>query len=385
MMRFAFEQSGRIVFGRGTLPEVGRYAASLGSRALLVTGRSFAASSGLLQRLVDSLREANLDVVVFPEVEPNPSLRTVERGARLAASKGVDVVVGFGGGSPLDAAKAIAAVLALGGVPSDHLYPKAVEKALPVVALPTTTGTGSEVTQYSVLVDPDARKKVVMQGLALVPRVAILDADVTDYMPGRLVASTGFDALSHALEAFISRRASPLSNLFALEAACIILSNLPSAVKGSREARELMLYASMLAGVAINQAGSTLAHGLGYYLTVYHDLHHGVANALLLPHVLAFYAERVGKVDELAASLNFRSWEELVERVCKLADEVGIPDSAASVGVTESELDRMAEEAMFYRRNIENGPVIPSLDEIKQIYAECYEGRRALLRRLGRA
>lgn len=385
MMRFAFEQSGRIVFGRGTLPEVGRYAASLGSRALLVTGRSFAASSGLLQRLVDSLREANMDVVVFPEVEPNPSLRTVERGARLAASKGVDVVVGFGGGSPLDAAKAIAAVLALGGAPSDHLYPKAVEKALPVVALPTTTGTGSEVTQYSVLVDPDARKKVVMQGPALVPRVAILDADVTDYMPGRLVAGTGFDALSHALEAFISRRASPLSNLFALEAARIILSNLPSAVKGSREARELMLYASMLAGVAINQAGSTLAHGLGYYLTVHHDLHHGVANALLLPHVLAFYAERVGKVDELAASLNFRSWEELVERVCKLADEVGIPDSAASVGVTESELDRMAEEAMFYRRNIENGPVIPSLDEIKQIYAECYEGRRALLRRLGRA
>ncbi|MEM1667559.1 MAG: iron-containing alcohol dehydrogenase [Thermofilaceae archaeon] len=384
-MRFAFEQSGRIVFGRGTLPEVGRYAASLGSRALLVTGRSFAASSGLLQRLVDSLREANLDVVVFPEVEPNPSLRTVERGARLAASKGVDVVVGFGGGSPLDAAKAIAAVLALGGAPSDYLYPKAVEKALPVVALPTTTGTGSEVTQYSVLVDPDARKKVVMQGPALVPRVAILDADVTDYMPGRLVAGTGFDALSHALEAFISRRASPLSNLFALEAARIILSNLPSAVKGSREARELMLYASMLAGVAINQAGSTLAHGLGYYLTVHHDLHHGVANALLLPHVLAFYAERVGKVDELAASLNFRSWEELVERVCKLADEVGIPDSAASVGVTESELDRMAEEAMFYRRNIENGPVIPSLDEIKRIYAECYEGRRALLRRLGRA
>lgn len=385
MMRFAFEQSGRIVFGRGTLPEVGRYAASLGSRALLVTGRSFAASSGLLQRLVDSLREANMDVVVFPEVEPNPSLRTVERGARLAASKGVDVVVGFGGGSPLDAAKAIAAVLALGDAPSDYLYPKAVEKALPVVALPTTTGTGSEVTQYSVLVDPDARKKVVMQGPALVPRVAILDADVTDYMPGRLVAGTGFDALSHALEAFISRRASPLSNLFALEAARIILSNLPSAVKGSREARELMLYASMLAGVAINQAGSTLAHGLGYYLTVHHDLHHGVANALLLPHVLAFYAERVGKVDELAASLNFRSWEELVERVCKLADEVGIPDSAASVGVTESELDRMAEEAMFYRRNIENGPVIPSLDEIKQIYAECYEGRRALLRRLGRA
>ncbi|MEM0023362.1 MAG: iron-containing alcohol dehydrogenase [Thermofilaceae archaeon] len=384
-MRFTFEQSGKIVFGRGTLPEVGRYAASLGSRALLVTGRSFAASSGLLQRLVDSLREANMDVVVFPEVEPNPSLKTVERGARLAASKGVDVVVGFGGGSPLDAAKAIAAVLALGGAPSDHLYPKAVEKALPVVALPTTTGTGSEVTQYSVLVDPDARKKVVMQGPALVPRVAILDADVTDYMPGRLVAGTGFDALSHALEAFISRRASPLSNLFALEAARIILSNLPSAVKGSREARELMLYASMLAGVAINQAGSTLAHGLGYYLTVHHDLHHGVANALLLPHVLAFYAERVGKVDELAASLNFRSWEELVERVCKLADEVGIPDSAASVGVTESELDRMAEEAMFYRRNIENGPVIPSLDEIKRIYAECYEGRRALLRRLGRA
>lgn len=382
MMKFTFEQSGRIVFGRGSLSEVGRSAALLGSRALIVTGRSFAASSGLLPRLVDSLRAADMDVVVFSEVEPNPALKTVERGTRLAASKGVDVVVGFGGGSPLDAAKAIAAVVALGGTPSDHLYPKTVEKALPMVAIPTTTGTGSEVTQYSVLVDLDAKRKVVMQGPALVPRIAILDAEVTDYMPGRLVAGTGFDALSHALEAFISRRASPLSRLFSLESARIIFSNLLPAVKGSREARETMLYASMLAGVAINQAGSTLAHGLGYYLTVHHDLHHGVANALLLPHVLAFYAERTGRVEELASALNLRGWEELVEHVCKLADEVGIPDSAASVGVTEGELDRMVEEATFYQRNIENGPVIPSPDEIEQIYSECYRGRKALLKRL---
>lgn len=381
-MEFTFEQSGRIVFGRGALSEIGQHAAKLGSRGLLVTGRSFAVSSGMLQRILSSLRSANVSAVVFSEVEPNPSLKTVERGARLAASKGVDVVIGFGGGSPLDAAKAIAALVALGGSAADHLYPRRVEKALPVVAAPTTTGTGSEVTQYSVLTDTEVGRKVVMQGPALVPRVAILDPDVTDYMPGRLVAGTGFDALSHALEAFISRRASPLSNLFALEAARLIFSSLAPAVKGSREAREAMLYASMLAGVAINQAGSTLAHGLGYYLTVRHDLHHGVANALLLPHVLAYYAERTGRVGELAEALGFADWVELVRRVCTLADEVGIPDGAAAVGVAEGELDQMAEEATFYRRNIENGPVVPSAEEIRQIYAECYRGRRALLERL---
>jgi len=382
-MRFTFEQSGRIVFGRGALSEIGQHAARLGSRALLVTGRSFAASSGYLQRLVGYLRSAGLEVVVFSEVEPNPSLRTVERGARLAASRGVDVVVGFGGGSALDAAKAIAATVALGGSPADHLYPRLVERALPVVAAPTTTGTGSEVTQYAILTDTEARRKVAMLGPALVPRAAILDPEVTDYMPGRLVASTGFDALSHALEAFLSRRASPLSNLFAVEAARLVLSNLALAVRGSREAREAMLYASMLAGIAINQAGSTLAHGLGYYLTAHHDLHHGVANALLLPHVLAYYAERTGRVDELAAALGFTGARELIRRVCELADEVGIPESAAAIGVTEGELDAMAEEALrYYSRNIENGPVVPSLDEVRRIYEECYRGRRALLERL---
>ena len=385
MLPFTFEQSGRIVFGRGSLGEVGQAAASHGTRALLVTGRSFAASSGFLSKLLASIREAGLEVHVFSEVEPNPSLRTVERGARFAASKGVDVVVGFGGGSALDAAKAIAALVKLGGSPSDHLYPKSVEAALPVIAAPTTTGTGSEVTRYSVLTDADAGRKVVMQGPALVPKVAILDPDVTDYMPGRLVAGTGFDALSHALEAFLSRRASPLSDLFAVEAARLILGNLAKAVRGSREAREIMLYASMLAGVAINQAGSTLAHGLGYYLTARHEVHHGVANALLLPHVLAFYAQRTDRVDRLAERLGFRDWVELVARVCELADGVGIPESVASVGVPESEIDEMVREAAFYRRNIENGVVVPSEEEIRAVYANAFRGRRELLRSLRRS
>lgn len=384
MHPFTFEQSGKIVFGRGSLSEIGRAAAAYGTRALLVVGRSFAASSGYLSKLVESLEGAGLEVYVFSEVEPNPSFRTVERGARLASSKGVDVVVGFGGGSALDAAKAVAALAKLGGSPSDHLYPKSVEDALPVIAAPTTTGTGSEVTRYSVLTDPEAGRKVVMQGPALLPKVAILDPDVTDYMPGRLVAGTGFDALSHALEAFMSRRSSPLSDLFAVEAARLIFGNLARAVRGSREAREAMLYASMLAGVAINQAGSTLVHGLGYYLTARHDVHHGVANALLLPHVLAFYAQRTDRVARLAEALGFQGWVELVSRVCELAEEVGIPESVASVGVPESEIDEMVQEAAFYRRNIENSVIVPSEEEIRAIYESAFKGRRKLLRAIER-
>jgi alcohol dehydrogenase class IV len=379
---FTFEQSGRIVFGRGSLGEIGRAAAAYGAKALLVTGRSFAAGSGYLGKLVESLREAGLEVHVFSEVEPNPSFRTVERGARLAVGRGVEVVVGFGGGSALDAAKAVAALAKLGGSPADHLYPKSVEAALPVIAAPTTTGTGSEVTRYSVLTDPEAGRKVVMQGPALVPKVAILDPDVTDYMPGRLVAGTGFDALSHALEAFLSRRASPLSDLFAVEAARLILGNLAKAARRSGEAREVMLYASTLAGVAINQAGSALVHGLGYYLTARHDVHHGVANALLLPHVLAYYAQRTDRVDRLAEALGLRGWADLVSRICELADEVEIPESVSSVGVPESEIDEMVREAAFYRRNVENGVVVPSEEEIRAVYESAFKGRRELLRSL---
>ena len=379
-----FEQPGRVIFGRGRLGELGEVAARLGSRAMLVTGRRFARSSGYLEKLVNSLESAGLEVVVFAEVEPNPSLETVDRGARLAASRGVDVVVGFGGGSPLDAAKGIATVTGLGGRTADYLYPRTVEEgALPVVAAPTTTGTGSEVTRYAVLTDTDARRKVVMVGSALIPRAAVLDPEVTDYMPGRLVAGTGFDALSHAIEAFLSRRATQISDLFAREAASLILESLADAVRGSREAREVMLYASMLAGVAINHAGTTMVHGLGYYLTTHHDVHHGMANALLLPHVLEYYAGAAqDRVEELAQALGLGDWRGLVRRIVELEDEVGIPDSLAVVGVNEAELDEMTRVAMTYRRNLENGLATPSPEDVRRVYASCLAGRRRLLERI---
>ncbi|MEM3137756.1 MAG: iron-containing alcohol dehydrogenase, partial [Thermofilaceae archaeon] len=253
---------------------------------------------------------------------------------------------------------------------------KTVEEALPIVAAPTTTGTGSEVTQYSVLLDPFIGRKVVMQGAAIIPRVALLDPDVTDYMPGRLVAGTGFDALSHALEAFLSRRASPLSDLFAREAATIILRELGSAARGDRAAREAMMYASMLAGVAINQAGSTMVHGLGYYLTAKHRVHHGMANALLLPYVLEYYAEKSGKVETLANALGFRDWHSLVLEIIKLEEETGIPDSLAAIGVSPDELDEMVNDALQYRRNLENGPVVPEPVEVKKVYEKSLEGRK---------
>lgn len=384
MNAFVFEQTGRVVFGRGSLSRVGELAAELGSRALLVTGKRFAADSGYLNKLVNSLKNAGLAVMVFAEIEPDPSISTVDMGSRLAEKENVDVVVGFGGGSALDAAKAIAAVAKLGGSAGDHLYPKIVEDALPVVAAPTTTGTGSEVTRYSVLLDPFVGRKVVMQGVAIIPKVALLDPDVTDYMPGRLVAGTGFDALSHALEAFLSRRASLLSDLFAREAATIILRELGSAAKGDRAAREAMMYASMLAGIAINQAGSTMVHGLGYYLTARHHVHHGVANALLLPYVLEYYAEKSSRVNALASALGFKNWRSLVLRIIELEEEVEIPDSLAVVGVSPEELDGMVGDALQYRRNLENGPVVPGSAEVRGVYEKSLKGRKAFRSELER-
>ncbi|HDD34000.1 MAG TPA: iron-containing alcohol dehydrogenase [Thermofilaceae archaeon] len=380
VISFNFVQPGRVVFHRGCVAELGREASKLGSKALLVTGTRFARRSGYLDKLKSSLEECGLSVVVFDRVEPNPSLETVDRGARLAIESRVDLVVGFGGGSPMDAAKGIAVVAKLGGSAADYIYPRIIEEeVLPIVAIPTTTGTGSEVTRYAVLTDTGTRKKVVIVGYPIVPRVALLDPDVADYMPGRLAAGTGFDALSHALEAYMSRRATPISDLFARESVRLIVENLVEAVRGSKEAREAMMYASMLAGVAINHAGTTLVHGLGYYLTTHHDVHHGLANAMLLPYAIEFYARAIGdKLDRLASELGLRGWRGLLEEVVRLEDEVGIPENLSTLGLSEGELGEMVRVAMSYKRNLENGPIVPSPDEVRAIYAKCFKGRSEL-------
>ena len=383
MMSFNFHQPGRVIFKEGITVEVGDYAVRYGSKALLVTGRTFALRSGYLDKLKASLESSGIKVEVYNRVEPNPSVETVNKGAELAKQAGVDLLVAFGGGSPMDAAKGIAVASTLGKKIEEFLSPKVVEEeVLPIIAIPTTSGTGSEVTKYSVLTY--GGRKVVVVGEPLIPKLALLDPQVTYYMSPQLSAWTGFDALSHAVEAFISRKSIPPSDLFAVEATRIILSKLRLSMKGDKEARAELHYASMLAGVAINHAGTTMVHGMGYYLTTKHNVQHGLANALMLPFVLKYYAKEVGdKLSALAKKVGVgEGWDDLVRAIVRLEDDVGIPDSISEVGVGEEEVEEMVKESLSYDRNLKNGPVVPTAEDLKVLCIKAIKGRRAFLKEL---
>jgi len=377
MKQFTFYLPTRIVFGRGSLSRLGEEAARLGDKCILVTGRSFARRSGYLKTAVEILEESGLRATVFDQVEPNPSTEVVYRGAEEGRRNGCNLVVALGGGSAMDAAKGIAFLLKSSVSLEESFAPSEVYEALPMIAIPTTCGTGSEVTRYAVLTNVWKKRKEVLLGNPLMPRVALADADLLNSLPRDLVAYTGFDALSHAVEAYISKESMPLSDFFALEAMRTILGNIVEAVGGVAEARENMLYASMLAGMAINCAGTVAVHGMGYYLTNYHGVHHGLANAVLLPHVLRFELERkLNRLRDAAVRLGFEGGESLVERIEEVADKTGIPRSLVELGMKPSELDAMVADALSYARNLDKHPSPLTSEEIREIYVRALRGGR---------
>jgi len=378
MKMFTFHLRTRIVFGRGSLSRLGSEAARLGDKCLMVTGRGFARRSGYLSMLVEILEKSGLEVVVFDKVEPNPSLETVYKGAEEGLENNCNLVVAFGGGSAMDAAKGIAFLLKSRARLEDSLFPNEVNVAIPLIAIPTTCGTGSEVTKYAVLTlfKNNARRKVVLVGSPLMPKVSILDADLLNSLPKELVAHTGFDALSHALEAYTSRDSTPLSDLVALEAIRVIFENITEAFEGSSEAREKMFYASMLAGIAINCAGTEIVHGMGYYLTNYHDVHHGLANGMLLPHVMRLEVQKgFRKLDDAAVKLGLGNGMGLVNKIEELADRVSIPRSLRELGLKEDELDAMVADALSYERNLSKHPFPLTVEDVKKILLMAFSGR----------
>jgi len=376
MKPFKFHLPTRVVFGRGSLSKVGVEASRLGDTCLLVTGRGFARKSGYLNTVVKSLEESGLRVSFFDQVEPNPSTETVYRGAEEGRRRNCNLIVALGGGSAMDAAKSIAFLLKNNARLEDNFAPKEVEEALPVIAIPSTCGTGSEVTKYAVITSLKKKRKEVLLGNPLIPSVALIDADLLNNLSKELTAYTGFDALSHAFEAYLSKESTPFSDVFALESMSIIIRRIVEAAEGLPEAKENMLYASMLAGIAINCAGTIAVHAMGYYLTNYHDVHHGLANGVLLPYVLQFELEKnCGKLEDAAVKLGLENGRRLVEKVESIADETGIPRSIMELGVKASELDAMVADAFSYSRNLDKHPSPLTPEDIREIYLRGLRGR----------
>ncbi|MBN2309086.1 MAG: iron-containing alcohol dehydrogenase [Candidatus Hydrogenedentes bacterium] len=371
-----------IVFGVGCLDELRERCRPLGQKALVVTGTRSARATGILDRVLAQLPGA----AVFDEVEQNPGTATCDRAAARCREAGCDVVVAVGGGSPMDVAKAAAGLALNDGPCSAHFGADTFKLgSLPVVAVPTTAGTGSEVTPGAVIVDTDNGIKRTIKGSALFPRLALLDPELTLPLPRDITVNTGLDVLSQAAEGYVSKKAALMTDVLALEAVRLVKSHLPRAAAHGDDlgARAGMLYASLLSGCVIAQTGTTLVHGMGYYFTLECGVAHGLANALLLTPLFQHNAQyEPEKVAAVAAALGCpsppmpRDASGAIARAFHgLLAELDVSPAARDAGVDAERLRGFAEHIVGdpYRFRNQVGDV--GLGDVLGFFEQAYEGR----------
>ena len=379
-MNFEFSAPQRIVFGPGTLKQAGPLARGLGRQALVVTGRDPARAAPLL----DMLKTHEISAVVFP-IQGEPTTDMVRRGTARALETGAELVVGFGGGSPLDSAKAIAALAANGGDPLDYMEvvgrgQPLMKPSLPMLAIPTTAGTGSEVTRNAVLASPEHGVKASLRSLTMVPRLAIVDPELTFDLPSAVTASTGLDALTQLIEPFTCNRANPLVDALCRAGIARVARSLRRAWADGRDAaaREDMALASLFGGFALANAGLGAVHGFSGVVGGMFKAPHGAVCAALLPHVMAMNraalqrrqprSSILARYDEIARLLTGDAdavAEDGVAWVRELTTALGVP-SLAACGVTKSEVPVIVERAAVASGTKAN-PVELTRDELAEI------------------
>lgn len=337
-----------------------------GNKALLVTGHGGAAASGALADVQTALEARGVAWTHFDGISANPDADQVYAGVACAKEEGCDFVVGIGGGSPLDAAKAIAWAVAM-DVPQEHFFrmrPEPGDKALPIVAVPTTCGTGSEVTPYSIITDHHAKTKKNVSGPSLFPRTALLDARYLSSLPPAVLCDTALDALSHAIEGAYSPRCSRFTEMMALEAVRTIVPELVRMAHGVFVNLAQLQYAATVAGVVIAQTGTGLVHAMGYPLTYYKGIPHGRANGILLAGYLDFMTRPCAALTErILEAAHLTTGEELHGLVDALLDTMGTTPEAPS----EDELMRYTREPLRLEL-VRRYRTMPSPEEVMDIY-----------------
>jgi len=344
--------------GAGTAKEVGSSLESAGASKVLIVTDGGVVKAGLLDSIKKSLEKANFPFEIFDRVEPNPSDKTVMDGVQLFKKTGCNAVLGVGGGSPLDASKAIQVMVAHPGEIHEYFGVAAASKiSLPrpyLIAIPTTSGTGSEVSRGAVITSTKTNtKSLIRTGPS---SLAIVDPEMTLTMPPFLTAATGMDALSHHIEARVSNQYQPVCSALALEGIRLVGQSLRKAVEmgNDLDARLDMAVASMTGALAF-QKGLGAVHSLAHQLSTEADVHHGVANSIMLPHVMRYNLlqsqEELALIAKaLGAKIDSRSTADAAEQAClavsRLASEIGLPQRLGEVGVKESQIPAMAEKAM---------------------------------------
>jgi len=355
MPAFDYQPRTRVVFGPGKIAELGHLAVELGAkRVLLVTDQGLE-SAGHPQKGIAALEAAGLSIAVFDDVQPNPTTDDVDHGLAVARGANVDLIVGLGGGSSMDCAKGINFLLTNGGKMEDYWgMNKAARPMLPMIAVPTTSGTGSEAQSYALIANAKTHMKMACGDPKASCRVAVLDPELTVSMPASVTAATGIDALSHAVESYVSTRRNPVSQLFSRQAWQLLVKGFPVVIRdgASLDARAQMLLGAHLAGSAIENSMLGAAHALANPLSAHFNVTHGVAIGVMLPHVVRYNAQAVaGMYGELAADARLcpaddpRAGEILAAHLEQLAREAGLPVRLADCGVERQLIGQMALEA----------------------------------------
>ena len=347
-----------IVTGCGCLAELGSVVAPLGNRAVVVCGPSFAHRSGLLDRVCKLLGQAGVDATLYDAVSGEAGLPVVTAGITLARQAGSQVLIGLGGGSAIDTAKAIAGLVPLPGTVEEYHQGRPLEgPGLPFVAVPTTAGTGAEVTKNAVLINPTNGIKFSIRDDAWFARAALIDPETTVSMPPEITARTGADALCQAIESYTSIGSGPLTDALAMRAIELIGRSLLRAYEQGEDitAREDMSMASLMAGMAMASARLGGVHGLAHPLGSHYHIPHGTVCGLLLPYTMAYnldhatakYARTARCLGEDVGGLTVREAAlRAIERVSRLMTAVGIPMHLSSFGVARDGLDRIVEESL---------------------------------------
>jgi alcohol dehydrogenase class IV len=398
-MRFEFATATRIIFGPGTLREVGPIAAQMGSRALVVAGRTALRPAqgrpARVQPLLDGLAAQGVEAVTYP-VAGEPTVEVARAGTDRAREAECDLVIGFGGGSAVDTGKAIAALLTNGGDPLDYLEviglgQPLTRPAAPYIAVPTTAGTGAEVTRNAVLASPEHRVKVSLRSPLMLPRLAVVDPELTHTLPPAVTASTGLDALTQVIEPYVSRRANPLTDAIcregmryaarslrrAYEAACLQRADGDDAA-----AREDMALASLFGGLALANAKLGAAHGFAGPMGGMFSAPHGTICGRLLPHVVAVNvralqermpgSEALRRYDEVGQILTgdaSATADDAVAWVQKLCNALQVPP-LSSYGVTEEDFPLLIEKASV-SSSMQGNPIKLTPEEMGEILARA--------------
>jgi alcohol dehydrogenase class IV len=363
-----FRIPSQITFGAGALDTIGAEAKRLGASHAFVLSDPNLQKLGVTDRIVASLSAQGVRSTVFAEIEFEPSIQSVAPAAAAAKASGCDLVIGLGGGSTMDTAKAVAVLTGHVGQAEDYLGIGLVkQRGVPTILMPTTSGTGAEITPNALFYVPAVREKRAIVSPHIIADVALLDPLITLTLPSAVTAATGLDALSHAVESYTSLNASALTDLYALEAIRLIGAHLRTAVANGSDltAREGMFRASLYAGIGIGNAGTNIVHALAYPLQGQHRVTHGVANSLLLPYGMEFnalsnlakFADVAGALGEPIAGLSPRAAAARSTEACRLlSQDIGIPQTMGEVGIKPQDLEDLVDGAMRMTRLLVNNP-----------------------------